>query len=166
MSLYIFCICKVHNMLRTSLNIKRDLTVSCASRVMTGPDVVGCRYRQLCSVCSWSRQYFQAGGRHLRGVQRQGGGSAEGGCAEGQQHPCHRRHVKVSHCVIQDVTSPSFYFQTCTREPHRAEEVHARREEAEPGGQHSAAVRQAVRQPPLLRLERFSGEGRGVHPGK
>ena len=154
-------------MLRTSLNIKRDLTVSCASRVMTGPDVVGCRWLLVAALrLPWSRQYFQAGGRHLRGVQGQGGGSAEGGCAEGQQHPCHRRHVKVSHCVIQDVTSPSFYFQTCTREPHRAEEVHARREEAEPGGQHSAAVRQAVRQPPLLRLERLPGEGGGVHPGK
>ena len=30
-------------MLRTNLNIKRDITVTCASRVMTGPDVVGCR---------------------------------------------------------------------------------------------------------------------------
>ena len=70
MSLYInICICKVHNMLRTSLNIKRDLTVSCASRVMTGPDVVGCRWLLAAAHrLSWSRQYFQAGGRHLRGV--------------------------------------------------------------------------------------------------
>ena len=60
MSLYInICICKVHNMLRTSLNIKRDLTVSCASRVMTGPDVVGCRCRQLHSVCPGPDNIFR-----------------------------------------------------------------------------------------------------------
>ena len=60
MSLYInICICKVHNMLRTSLNIKRDLTVSCASRVMTGPDVVGCRCRQLLSVCPGPDNIFR-----------------------------------------------------------------------------------------------------------
>ena len=34
---------KVNTMLRTNMNIKRDITVTCASRVMTGPDVVGCR---------------------------------------------------------------------------------------------------------------------------
>lgn len=34
---------KVTNMLRTNLNIKRDISLSSASRVMTGPEVVGCR---------------------------------------------------------------------------------------------------------------------------
>ena len=34
---------KVTQMLRTNLNIKRDISLSSASRVMTGPEVVGCR---------------------------------------------------------------------------------------------------------------------------
>lgn len=35
---------EVNTMLRTNLNIKRDIVVNSASRVMTGPDVVGTRY--------------------------------------------------------------------------------------------------------------------------
>ena len=46
-------------MLRTSLNIKRDLTVSCASRVMTGPDVVGCRWLLMLSVCPGPDNIFR-----------------------------------------------------------------------------------------------------------
>ena len=34
-------------MLRTNLSIKRDIVVSSASRVMTGPEVVGTRYETL-----------------------------------------------------------------------------------------------------------------------
>ena len=168
MSLYInICICKVHNMLRTSLNIKRDLTVSCASRVMTGPDVVGCRCRQLHSVCPGPDNIFRPVVVTFEEFKDREEVLRKAGVLKGNNihvtEDMSRSHTVSSRTLFH----PLFIiFQTCTREPHRAEEVHARREEAEPGGQHSAAVRQAVRQPPLLRLERLPGEGGGVHPGK
>ena len=53
--------------------------------------------------------------------------------------------------------------QASAGEQDGAEEVHEGSEEAEPRGQRDAAVRQAVRQPQVLRLERHAGAGGGAH---